>query len=174
MPLHIIIDGYNLIRNSAGLSELDRTDIQLGRDALLDLLVAYRRVKHHRITVVFDGAAAPALSTHKDRRGGVDIKFSRRGESADTVIKRMVRRENEQALVVTSDREIQAAAEASRAAVIDSASFDEKLRFAGYLSAKGAEEDSVAGGWVPTTRKKGPVRRLPKRHRRNRMKTRKL
>jgi predicted RNA-binding protein with PIN domain len=174
MPMHIIIDGYNLIRNSAGLSDLDRTDIQLGREALLELLTAYRRIKRHKITVVFDGAAAPTFSPKRDHLGGIDIKFSRSGESADTVIKRMARREKEQALVVTSDREIQAAADACRAAVIDSAEFDERLRLAGYLSAKGLEDDPGAGGWVPTTRKKGPGRRLPKRQRRNRMKTRKL
>jgi len=34
MPLHIIIDGYNVIRRSKQLSLLDLQDIQEGREAL--------------------------------------------------------------------------------------------------------------------------------------------
>ncbi len=39
MPIHIIIDGYNLIRQSSALSVLDNQDIQLGREALIDQLL---------------------------------------------------------------------------------------------------------------------------------------
>ena len=56
MSIHIIIDGYNLIRQSTTLSALDQQDIMLGREALVDTLAAYRKIKHHRITVVFDGS----------------------------------------------------------------------------------------------------------------------
>ena len=55
MSLHIIIDGYNLIRQSGQLSMLDMQDLQLGREALVDMLAAYKRFKAHRITVVCDG-----------------------------------------------------------------------------------------------------------------------
>ena len=59
MSIHILIDGYNLIRQSPELSELDRQDIQLGRAALIDMLVVYKKLKHHKITIVFDGVDAP-------------------------------------------------------------------------------------------------------------------
>ena len=45
MSIHIIIDGYNLIRQSNRLSILDLQDIQLGRDALVDMLAAYNQKK---------------------------------------------------------------------------------------------------------------------------------
>ena len=45
MGLHLIIDGYNLIRQSAELSRIDRQDITAGRDALLGHLAGYRRLK---------------------------------------------------------------------------------------------------------------------------------
>jgi len=63
LSIHIIIDGYNLIRQSNSLSILDMQDIQLGREALVDMLAAYKKVKPHRITVVFDGTTAPPLFT---------------------------------------------------------------------------------------------------------------
>ncbi len=42
MPIHIIIDGYNLIRNSNSLSALDRQDMQTGRETLVDMLATYK------------------------------------------------------------------------------------------------------------------------------------
>jgi hypothetical protein len=59
MSIHIIIDGYNLIRQSGYLSNLDLQDIQYGRQALIDMLAAYKKIKAHRITIVFDGTRAP-------------------------------------------------------------------------------------------------------------------
>ena len=92
MSIHIIIDGYNLIRQSGYLSSLDLQDIQLGRETLIDLLAAYKKIKAHRITVVFDGTRAPDLVRERDRQKGITILFSHRGESADAVIKKNGRR----------------------------------------------------------------------------------
>ncbi len=173
MPLHIIIDGYNLIRQSRSLGMLDNQDIQLGRDALLENLVEYKKIKRHRITVVFDGSNAPPLSPGRDRVKGVEVVFSRRGELADAVIKRMVAKERERAIVVSSDREVSDFAASRAASVISSPEFEEKLAMAAYMNIKGLEEEDQ-GGWKPTTKKKGPSKRLPRRKRRHRIKTDKL
>jgi predicted RNA-binding protein with PIN domain len=173
MPIHIIIDGYNLIRQSNSFSDLDRQDIQLGREALLDTLAAYRRIKHHKITVVFDGTNAPLFSQHENQVKGIKVKFSRKGELADFLIKRMVNREREKALVVSSDLDIVNFAAAKGAATISSSDFEEKITMAVYMDTKGLEREDE-GGWVPSTQKKGPSKRLSKRKRRNRIKIRKL
>jgi hypothetical protein len=173
MAIHIIIDGYNLIRQSPELAGMDRQDLQLGREALVDMLAAYKKLKPHKITVVFDGADEPSFYGSRDRVKGIAIRFSQGKESADDVIRRMARRETAKALVVSSDREIMTAAESAGATVLDSAAFEEKMAVARYLSIKGGEE-SVSSGWVPTTRKKGPSRRLPKRKRRARVRIEKL
>ena len=173
MPVHIIIDGYNLIRQSSTLSVLDDQDIQLGREALIDQLAAYKRLKGHRISVVFDAQNAPTISTRRHRVKGIDIIFSSVGELADTVIKRMVSAEKERALVVTSDRDIQSYASAHGANVVNSPVFEEKLTMASYMMLKGGEEDR-SEGWIPTTQKKGPRRRLSKKARKNRARIDKL
>ena len=172
MPIHIIVDGYNIIRNSPDLEPLDRQDMQLGREALVKRLAAYKRLKSHRITVVFDGANAPIQNQLMTRIQGIDIRFSRRDESADTVIQNMVRKEKEKALVVSSDREVIRQAESSRAASISSHAFEQKLIMAEHVSIKGGDDDSI--GWRPTTQKKGPSRRLPKRKRQLRKRLKKL
>lgn len=173
MSVHIIIDGYNLIRQSRPLRILDRQELQLGRDGLLDMLARYKRMKGHRITVVFDGINAPPFSQQRDHVKGIKIKFSRKGESADAVIKRMVSREKEKALVVSSDLSITQFAASKRAATISAPLFEEKVSMTAYSGIKGIEKEDD-GGWVPTTKKKGPSRRRSKRERRNRAKIKKL
>lgn len=173
MSIHIIIDGYNLIRRSNSLSTFDQQDIQLGREALLNTIAAYKRIKRHKITVVFDGTNAPPFSLHKDQIKGIRIKFSRSGESADTVIKRMAAREREKAMVVSSDLDVVNFASSMGAATISSHAFEEKITMAVYMDTKGLESQDQ-GGWAPTTKKKGPSRRLSKRQRRNRIKMKKL
>ena len=173
MSIHIIIDGYNLIRQSDSLYTLDRQDIQLGRKSLLDTLAAYKRIKRHKITVVFDGANAPYFSQRKDQMKGIEIKFSRGGESADTVIKRMAAREREKALVVSSDLDVVNFATSKGAATISSHAFEEKIAMSAHMDTKRIENED-GGGWIPTTKKKGPGRRLSKKKRRDRVKIRKL
>lgn len=174
MAIHIIIDGYNLIRQSPELAELDRLDLQSGREALVDLLAAYKKLKPHKITVVFDGSAEPSLYGSRDRAKGIAIRYSHGGESADDVIRRMADQEKAKALVVSSDREVMTAAEAAGATVMDSAAFEDKIAMARYLAVKGDGDALESAGWVPTTRKKGPSRRLPKRKRRARARVEKL
>jgi len=175
MSIHIIIDGYNLIRQSTQLSELDLQDIQLGRETLVDMLAAYKKIKAHRITVVFDGTRAPLLSLQRDRQKGkgITIVFSHAGESADTVIKQMARQEGEKALVVSSDLDIVRTVEARGAATISAAEFENKLTLSHYAGAMGLDRDAY-NGWQPTTKKKGPSRRLSKKQRKTKAKIRKL
>ena len=100
MAIHIIIDGYNLIRQSPDLARLDRQDLQLGREALVDMLATYKKLKPHAITVVFDGMDPPSLFGSRDRAKGIAIRYSQGGESADDLIRRMARKEKGKALGV--------------------------------------------------------------------------
>ena len=173
MSIHIIIDGYNLIRHSKDLSTLDLQDIQLGREALIGMLAAYKKIKAHRITVVFDGTRAPDLAQQRDRQKGISIIFSHHGESADAVIKKMAAGEKQKALVVSSDQDIVRSAESSGAATINANDFENKLILATQLNGAGSDRDDY-DGWTPTTKKKGPSRRLSNRQRKNQAKVRKL
>ncbi len=150
MATHIIIDGYNMIRQSPGLRDLDRMDIQQGREALIDWLAVYKRIRPHKITVVFDGSNAPALSARRDFIKGIAIRFSRGGE------------------VET--------AKSHGAATISSPEFEEKLVMADQMRTNGVaiDEDPDGPGWKPSTKKKGPRRRLSKQKRRNKLKISRL
>jgi hypothetical protein len=152
---------------------LDAEDILLGREALIDQLATYKKLKSHRLTVVFDGGCAPPGSTRQFNQKGIRVRFSRPGETADAVIKRMARREGERALVVSSDREVRTAADACGAATIGAADFEYRLLSA-VSGGFPAGEENTHSGWIPTTKKKGPARRRSRRARFNRKKINKL
>ena len=173
MSIHLIVDGYNLIRQSKSFQSLDRQSLELGRDALVESLSEYKRLKSHKITVVFDGAQAPYLAPSRDRIKGIRILFSRSGQTADGVIIGMARAEREKALVVSSDREVTRSSEAFGAATISAESFENKIALAVEMRGIAGEHDDPEG-WKPTTKKKGPRRRLSKRKRRKRNKIKKL
>ena len=169
MALHLLIDGYNLIRQSPRLQEIDARELEAGRQALLARLVDYRRSRWpHKITVVFDGWQGGSLKESRNRHQGMTIVYSRRWEKADEVIKRLLTLERERAVVVTSDREIQECAHHVGAAWISAPEFERRLALAAEFS-----EDTDE----PTPRrpsKKGAAHRLPKQQRRQQQRLKKL
>jgi hypothetical protein len=169
--MHLIVDGYNVIRQSPRLQFLDVMDLQAGREALLELLAQYRRRSHHQITVVFDGWQHGDFKESRDRYEGILVIYSRRGERADEVMKRLLIQERERALVITSDREIQVCAEQAKAAWINAGEFElSHLHDPSRPADPDAEADSSARG----THKKGPARRLSKQMRQRQQRLKKL
>ncbi len=169
MTMHLIIDGYNVIRQSQELQLLDARELEAGRLALLERLVAYRERSRHKITVVFDGWLGGDLKETRDRHQGLLIIYSRRGEKADEVIKRLLTIERQRAVAVTSDREIQTWAQGVGAAWISAGQFEMQHLLAGEGEA--GEEPDDAGAHRP---KKGPARRPPKDQRRRQQRLKKL
>jgi uncharacterized protein len=167
--MHIIVDGYNVIRQSDVLRGYERQSLEAGRKALIRGLAQYKRLRGHRITVVFDGWEGGSPLEERDLAGGVAIVYSRRGEKADEVIKRLVAAGSEEILVVTSDREIATFAARRGKGTIASPEFAARLdRIAAAPSGEidrpeEAEEDDAdrpGGG-----KRKGPARRLSKQKR---------
>lgn len=169
--MHIIIDGYNLIRQSPGLSLLDAGDLEAGRDALLESLAAYRRSRPgHQLTVVFDGWQGGELRESRDIVQGVTVIFSRRGERADEVIKRLLAKERQRALAVSSDRELQVFADRVGAVWVPANLFEMHYLQANPEEAAEDADDRPHQG----THKKGPARRSSKRERQRQQRLKKL
>jgi len=176
MAVHLVIDGYNLIRRSPVLRREDEVALELARGSLLERLRRYKRIRPHRITVVFDGANKIGAPPGPSQEKGIRVVFSGRNETADAVIKRMSEKERGKLTVVTSDRDLGRYAAACGAVVIDAEEFEGKLEMVHYLDAKGAEVDEENEGRQGglDTRKKGPSKRLSKGERRKRQRLRKV
>jgi predicted RNA-binding protein with PIN domain len=167
--MHIIVDGYNLIRQSDVLRGQERQSLEAGRKALIHSLAQYKRLRGHRITVVFDGWEGGSPLEERDLAGGVAIIYSRLGEKADEVIKRLVAAGSEEILVVTSDREIATFAARRGKSSIASPEFAARLDRLAAAPAQGADnppetEDDEADR-PGAAKKKGPARRLSKQKR---------
>src|SRR4030043_1170242 len=112
----IIIDGYNLIG-------IQHKDLENQRNKLIESLIEYHKKKGHDITVVFDGWKTGGARENQSVIGGIKGIYSRMGEKADYVIKRIISSERAGWGVVTSDRDIAAHAWSSGSVPISSEDF---------------------------------------------------
>jgi uncharacterized protein len=160
--MRIIVDGYNLIRQWPELAMLDRADLQSGREALLRKLQEYQRARRHQIIVVFDGRERGGISGGTERAGGVGVRYSRQGETADQVIARLAAEGGAGAVIVSSDREVQAAARRHGAAPLSADEFMGRIARSRGADLKGGETEEER----PVKTGKGAARRLPKKERR--------
>jgi predicted RNA-binding protein with PIN domain len=157
MAAHLLIDGYNLLKRGGAFLSGPAGDLESARRMLLEELFAYKKGKKLRITVVFDAPHGTSLSRTREGFRGIEVIYSRHGESADVVIVEIIRKRQAGTAVVTSDR-----------AVIDEAKrngipFITSDRLQSMMEG-GGEEEYSEGSVV----KKGNPHKAPKRLRRAR------
>jgi hypothetical protein len=168
--MHLIIDGYNLLHVHHTLTHLNAIQLQWERDRLIEQLSSYQKIKSCEITVVFDGWQGGWVTEKREIKKGIKLIYSKLGEKADEVIKRLVKGEGSGAIVITSDREVSRFAEKMAVAVIPSQQFQEKLEASPNKFEEGLEEEEVEKG----IKKKGLSRRLSKKEKRTRAAFKKL
>jgi uncharacterized protein len=168
--MHLIIDGYNLLHVTRSLIQLSSIELQRERDRLIHQLSAYRQLKPCEITIVFDGWQGGWNTERKEWKKGIELIFSKLGEKADEVIKRLVKEKGSGAIVITSDSEISRYAERMAAAVIPSDQFREKMERSVLKIGKDFEEEEGERGG----KTKGPSKRLSKKEKRTRTALKKL
>lgn len=159
----VIVDGYNLLKTDPELAMFQKDGLEFAREALIKRLLSASGLRSARsITIVFDGHKNGYSYETTERRanGRLTVIYSKLGESADEVIKRMVASRNSQAAnvrVITRDWEIKDAASQSGATsgVMKRRPSFEKAR-------QQSRENEDAEGWNQSTRKKGPAKRTKK------------
>ena len=175
MAVRLIVDGYNLIRQSPSLREVESRNLQMGRETLIYHLASYKRVRGHEITVVFDGWRSGDLTEYQQWQKGILVIYSKRDEKADEVIKRMARRFGHGAVVVTSDREVAHFSETVGATTVSSEEFEERMGMAVVMEVKGIDPEEMDDDrGEKGTKKKGPAKRLSKTRRRSIQRLKKL
>lgn len=103
------VDGYNLLHFSAEWKDLARDDLETAREKLVDAVGKWCDGSGHRAKIVFDGRGrrtdTSVLAAHLTR---VDVIYSSRHHSADSIIERCVYEEpdRDRVVVVTADRGI--------------------------------------------------------------------
>jgi len=105
----ILVDGYNIIKNSASFQQLEARNLAAARSALITQLVNRYRHTPHRVIVVFDGDAAGEQVSYERR---ICIIYSRYNETADSVIARLAaeaRQVGREVEMYSNDGEVQQA-----------------------------------------------------------------
>jgi uncharacterized protein len=174
--MHIIVDGYNLIRQSDSLRRHEKQSLEAGRRALISQLSEYKREKGHKITVVFDGWDTGSAQEERDRQRNINIIYSRHGEKADDVIKSLADNSSEETIIISSDREIASYVTRRGKNAISSIEFETLMYKAIAQSAisdfparKEADDETYYH-----SSKKGPAKRLPRARRQVQTKIKKL
>jgi predicted RNA-binding protein with PIN domain len=103
---------------------------------LIETLIEYRNKKGHNITVVFDGWKTGGAQENQSVIGEIRVIYSRLGDKADSVIKRIISTERVGWVVITSDRDIAAYAWSSGSVPISSEDFLNTIE-------KGHSEESI-------------------------------
>ena len=83
----LIVDGHSVIFAWADLRKLHQRHSRLGRAALVKRLRDYQDWSGVRVVVVFDGKGAKVTSTADAHE--VQIFYSRKGQTADTIVERL-------------------------------------------------------------------------------------
>ena len=172
--MFIALDGYNFIKQSQELRRLEQVELQKAREGLIDQLAQYKRLKGHMITVVFDGWQQGRMTGHRERSKGIEVIFSRVGEKADEVLKRLAAEKKGGILIVTSDQEVASFAEKKGSNVVSAPDFAEKMDMARFYDLKGGGGEEILPDRPVAPDKKGPSRRLSKSRRKGIAAARKL
>ena len=175
--MKLIIDGYNLIRQSESLQRFERFSLEEGRKELIRRLSHFKRRRGHKITVVFDGWIHGSAREERHTEGGITVIFSKRGEKADEVIKRLALQTGSALTVVTSDRSIADFITRRGGVAIASPEFENRMPMHNTDISLSEEIEyhenpSIRNG--TSQKKKGPSRRLSKKQRRTAARLRKL
>jgi predicted RNA-binding protein with PIN domain len=129
---YILIDGYNLI----GIAH---KNLEKARNDIIERLCKYSEIKGHNITLVFDGWKSGQNVETKIQIGNVNIIYSKIGEKADFVIKRILSEEIKPWIIVSSDREIADFAYKKDVVPVSANEFEDKLY---------AALNSFSSGWM--------------------------
>jgi len=110
--LTILVDGYNVIRNTPGMAAAEKLSLEAGREALRTQIVGRFRHTPHQVIVVFDGDGPAETVTALRGMARGRVVFTRRGETADSAIGRLAARERQdgaQVVCVSDDLEVRTA-----------------------------------------------------------------
>lgn len=89
MDEYIIVDGYNVINAWPELEKIKQTGLGHARAKLIELLANYAAMRAKRIIVVFDAHQTKGKSRYFKVVDGVQVIYTKSGETADSLIEKL-------------------------------------------------------------------------------------
>jgi len=151
--LHILVDGYNLIGTA-------HENLQKARHGLVQNLLSYSRAKGYQVTVVFDGWKDGQIKEARIRTDTVTVIYSKLGEKADDVIKKLIQSSRPPLIVVSSDRELADFAWGKDIVALNADEFERKVHSTLNPEERAIDDDHTG---TSSVRRNGNRRRLSSR-----------
>ncbi|MBL69809.1 MAG: hypothetical protein CMO74_15430 [Verrucomicrobiales bacterium] len=103
--VRILVDGYSLLHAWSGLAPGKPRHSSTARDALVRILTQYRDAINTPLTIFFDGSGAPPSTPDPIFSEGIEVLYSKKGQTADDLIERTAYRLKPfgEALAITND-----------------------------------------------------------------------
>jgi len=126
----LVVDGYNVIFAWDSLRAMAAKELSLARQRLTDLMANYCSCKPSRVILVFDGYRVPGNAGTTEHARGLEVVYTKSGETADMWIERFCGQvgKNDAVRVVTSDGLIRLSALGSGILRISSREFETEVR----------------------------------------------
>lgn len=102
----LIVDGYNFLFNyKKNIKKSFNNHISFLRERFIGDLIDYRHYRNCDLIVVFDASKSSNISRNISKASGIEIIYSGKNESADSVIEELVlnKKGYENIFVITSD-----------------------------------------------------------------------
>ncbi|NWJ44896.1 MAG: NYN domain-containing protein [Chloroflexi bacterium] len=159
----VFVDGYNLMKTDPELALYQKAGLEFAREAVIKRVNSAAGLKKATsITIVFDGHLDGKERETVERKGRITVIYSKLGESADDVIKRMVAAhpQSAQVRVITRDSDLR-----STVGLSGATPGMMKRRPVSPSNSTKKDDDSEDSGWNKSTRKKGQSKRSPRKKR---------
>ena len=103
--VRILVDGYSLLHAWPQLAPGEPRHSSVAREELVRTLTQYRDATGTPLTIIFDGAGAPANTPEATSPEGLEVLYSKNGQTADDLIERTAYRLKPygEALAITND-----------------------------------------------------------------------
>lgn len=86
---YLVVDGYNIINDWERLKKLSEHRLEDARDALVDMMQGYGRLKNLSVIVVFDAYNNEEMAK-EEAVGGIVVVYSGKNQTADSYIEKFI------------------------------------------------------------------------------------
>ncbi|WP_066496430.1 NYN domain-containing protein [Abyssisolibacter fermentans] len=102
---YLFVDGYNIINAWSELRELNKLNLAVGRNKLIEIMAEYQSFTGIKVIIVFDAHLVKGNTGKKETFLDIDIVYTKEHETADSYIEKSVSKliRNKKVRVATSD-----------------------------------------------------------------------
>jgi len=104
---HLILDGYNVLNALEPFNALMQVSLEDARTALNEVLIEYAAITGEHVVIVYDAYKGRLKATNIEKRGRLEIIFTKENETADSYIESLAEdlshNKRNMVRVVTSD-----------------------------------------------------------------------